>query len=461
MRCATAAVVELGAVAAADTDPRRVAHALDWQPWTPDADAGTPDSGTIAVVGDGDLAATVRDSLLGAGQRGADVADARYVVYVADPGPADTETDLDVSVRLTAEVSEIVGRLADRDPRNPATLWIVTRGVHESASDAALRQSTLWGLAGVIGAEQPQLWGGLVDLAASDDPDEVAAAAAALAPVLSTPAKAIAILRDGASSSPRSLAEITADPVRDTLRCRPDAAYLITGGMGVLGLLMADWLADRGARRVILAGRTAAAAAQAVVRPPTRASTPTPGARSTRSARSRCAGCPSTPWRSTSVRGTPYRRLLDKRDADGAPPIRGVIHAAGMTEAQLLTEIDEDRVHRTVWPKVAGARALDEVFPAGSLDFLYLAASAGAVFGIPGQGAYAAGNAYLDALARARHRQGCNTVSLDWVAWQGLGFGGEAQIVFSELERVGSRPVAAPRRSRPGITSAASTSDRS
>ena len=47
------------------------------------------------------------------------------------------------------------------------------------------------------------------------------------------------------------------------------------------------------------------------------------------------------------------------------------------------------------------------------------------------------------ALARARHRQGCNTVSLDWVAWQGLGFGAEAQIVISELERVGSRPVLA------------------
>ena len=114
-----------------------------------------------------------------------------------------------------------------------------------------------------------------------------------------------------------------------------------------------------------------------------------------------------------------------------------------MTEAQLLTEIDEQRVQRTMWPKIAGAQALNEAFPPGSLDFLYLAASAGAVFGIPGQGAYAAANAYLDGLARARHRQGCHTVSLDWVAWHGLGFGAEAQIVVSELERLGSRPVLA------------------
>ena len=62
------------------------------------------------------------------------------------------------------------------------------------------------------------------------------------------------------------------------------------------------------------------------------------------------------------------------------------------------------------------------VFPPGSLDFLHFTASAGTVFGVPGQGAYAAGNAYLDGLARARHAQGDATVSLDWVAWRGLGF---------------------------------------
>ena len=63
------------------------------------------------------------------------------------------------------------------------------------------------------------------------------------------------------------------------------------------------------------------------------------------------------------------------------------------------------------------------------------------MFGIPGQGAYAAANAYLDGLARARHRQGCHTVSLDWVAWRGLGFAADAQVVLQELERLGSRPV--------------------
>ena len=143
------------------------------------------------------------------------------------------------------------------------------------------------------------------------------------------------------------------------------------------------------------------------------------------------------------------RAMLARREDDGAAPIRGVIDAAGITEGQLLTDLELDRVTETVWPKIAGAALLHEAFPAGALDFLYLIASAGSVFGVPGQAAYAAGNAYLDALARARRQQGDNTVSLDWVVWQGLGLGKDVQIVVDELERAGSRPV------RPAEASAA------
>ena len=133
--------------------------------------------------------------------------------------------------------------------------------------------------------------------------------------------------------------------------------------------------------------------------------------------------------------------LLTRRDRDGAPPIRGVIHAAGVTESKLLTETADSTFRRVMWPKIAGAQALHLAFPPGHLDFFFLTASAGTVFGVPGQAAYAAANAYLDCLARTRHRQGCHTVSLDWVAWQGLGFAADAAVTAQELERLGSRPV--------------------
>ena len=428
--------VESGPAQAAHrhADPRTLVHAIEWRSWDEHADLEEPPNATctLAVLGESHAARTLRERLAAAGFRAAGVTEARYVVYLAEPRP--TEADIDCAVRLSAEVADLVCRLADRDDLDPATLWIITRGVREGDSDAALRQSPLWGLAGVIGAEQPQLWGGVVDIAGSDD---MGVCASALAMVLRTPAKSILVLRNGEFLAP-GLVPLSGQPVRGRLRCRPDGAYLITGGMGALGLLTAAWLADCGARRLVLAGRTSL--------PPRR-----DWASDTHhtDVAQRIAAIRALEKRGVSVDTVvldvgscdAVQAMLGRRDADGAPPIRGVIHAAGVTESQLLTEIADSSLQRTMWPKIAGAQALHEAFPPATLDFFFLTSSAGSMFGIPGQGAYAAGNAYLDCLARARHAQGCPTVSLDWVAWRGLGFGADAQIVVQELERLGSRPV--------------------
>ena len=419
-------------------DPSAMVHAIDWQPFQPgegeaDSHQVTDGLATIAVLGEDSIAGRLRDRFADAGYPTAAVADARYVLYVAES--ASDATDLDCAVRLSAEVAELVRGLAERDDDNPATLWIITRGVREGSSDAAVRQSCLWGTAGVIRAEQPQLWGGLVDV--QDDAD-AADWVPALSTILRTPAKSIVALRDGEFFT-QVFAPISGEPVREPLRCRPDAAYLVTGGMGALGLLIAGWLADRGARRLILAGRTPL--------PPRR---DWDSAETDAGTRHKIAAIRALESRGVSVDAVALdvgsqdavQALLAKRDADGAPAIRGVVHAAGITDAQLLTEVTESRLRHTMSPKIAGAQALHEVFPPGSLDFLFMTAAAGAVFGVPGQGAYAAGNAYLDGLAHARHRQGCHTVSLDWVVWRGLGFGSDAQIAMQELERLGSRPVA-------------------
>ena len=253
------------------------------------------------------------------------------------------------------EVADLVRGLAERDDDHPVTLWIITRGVREGSSDAAVAQSPLWGTAGVIRAEPPQLWGGLVDLPdAADIGDHVPA----LATVLRTPAKSILALRDGEFLTPE-LVPVSGEPVREPLRCRPDAAYLITGGLGALGLLMAGWLADRGARRLILAGRTPL--------PPRRDwDSDTADAET----RHKIAAIRALEMRGVSVEAVALdvgsreavQALVAKRDADGTAPIRGVIHAAGITEAQLLTELEQSRLRRTVWPKIAGAQVLHRSF---------------------------------------------------------------------------------------------------
>jgi phthiocerol/phenolphthiocerol synthesis type-I polyketide synthase A len=200
---------------------------------------------------------------------------------------------------------------------------------------------------------------------------------------------------------------------------------------------MASWLADRGARRLILAGRTAL--------PPRRdwdrVTDPDVGRKITaiRALESRGVSVEAVALDVGSCDAV--QALVARRDRDGAPPIRGVIHAAGITDSQLLAEMTDGALRQVMWPKIAGAQALHRAFPPGSLDFFVLTATAATVFGIPGQGSYAAANAYLDALARARHRHGCHTLSLDWVAWHGLGFAADAQIVIDELARMGARPV--------------------
>ena len=421
------------------SDARSFVHAIEWQPRPEGEQAGAvPGPRAVAVVGDG--AAALGARFAEAGYPSADpTSDARYVVYVADSRPgsgiaAAAETDTDFAVRTSAEVTRLVRALAQRGPDNPAALWIVTRGVHEAQTPSAVRQSVLWGLAGVISAEHPELWGGLVDLAADAD---LADAAPALADLLHTPSKSILLLRNGVVLAP-SLAPLNGEPTREPLRCRPDATYLITGGMGALGLLMAGWLADRGARRLVLTGRTPL--------PPRREwdlDTVDTGLRTKIDA-----------IRALELRGVAVeavaadigsrddvRALLARRDRDGAPPIRGVIHAAGVTNDQLVTSMSDDAVRQVMWPKVAGCQALHESFPPGSVDFFFLIASAAGVFGVPGQGSYAAANSYLDALARSRRQQGCHTMSLDWVAWRGLGFAADAQIVSQELQRMGSRDI--------------------
>jgi phthiocerol/phenolphthiocerol synthesis type-I polyketide synthase A len=100
-------------------------------------------------------------------------------------------------------------------------------------------------------------------------------------------------------------------------------------------------------------------------------------------------------------------------------------------------------MREVMWPKIQGAQVLDEAFPCDSVDFFYLTSSAASVFGVAGQGSYAAANAYLDALARARNRRGGHSVSIDWAAWRGLGFAANAPIVADELRRLGLRELAA------------------
>ena len=114
--------------------------------------------------------------------------------------------------------------------------------------------------------------------------------------------------------------------------------------------------------------------------------------------------------------------FLDEFRAEGWPPIRGVVHAAGVLQDGLLSQLDTAALNAVLRPKMVGGWLLHRLLADAPLDFFVLFSSAGSLLGQPGQGNYAAANAFLDALAHHRRAQGQPALSINWGAWAELGF---------------------------------------
>ena len=150
---------------------------------------------------------------------------------------------------LTSTVQRLAALEATPRPR----LWCVTTGVVESRRESHLAHSSLWGVGRIVSGEHPELWGGLIDLPAAG----LGSSAGALLEILrAAPGEDVIALRDGAAAVAR-LARPAARPSGRPVECRSDGTYLITGGLGALGLAVARWLAERGAGCVVLACRPA------------------------------------------------------------------------------------------------------------------------------------------------------------------------------------------------------------
>ncbi|MEU8080909.1 acyltransferase domain-containing protein [Catellatospora citrea] len=334
-----------------------------------------------------------------------DQLDAGAVVVLPGPDGADP-ADHAWALARTAQV------LARAGHSQPAALWSVTTGLRE-ADPATVAQSPRWGLGRVIAGEHPELWGGQADLPAVWTPADVGP----LVDLLGTrPGEDVLSVRDGAVAAAR-LQPLSGDVAVAPLRCRADATYLITGGLGVLGAEVAAWLVGKGARRIVLAARTGL--------PP-------------RSGWDAVTD-PAVAARIATVRGleeqgatvavvavdiadeAAVRAALDT-DVLGLPPIRGIVHAAGVLDNRMLGDLDESSLRHVLRPKAGGLSALGAVFPPGSLDFLALFSSNGLLLGLTGQAAYASANAYLDGWSRARRAAGADDViSFGWTSWRGMG----------------------------------------
>ncbi len=311
--------------------------------------------------------------------------------------------------------------LVRRDGGVSPRLWVVTRVVHPLAgrttSAPAVSDAPLWGLARAIAQEHPSLWGGLVAL---DDLSPREGALRLSSEIRAADGDDQVLLR----SDGRYVARLA--PSRDGVRSpsppriRADASYLITGGLGDLGLLVARFLVQGGARSLILLGRS-------------RLLPRSEWGRIDEASRMRQQVAAIQALESLGARvhlasvdvsnEEKTRGFLDRWNEKDDGPIRGVVHAAGWVGVRPVQELDLDLLRATMRPKVAGAWILHRYFEERPLDFFVLFSSAASVLGFMGQGLghYAAANAFLDGLAHYRYSRHLPAISINWGPWSEVG----------------------------------------
>src|SRR5215510_12749135 len=282
-------------------------------------------------------------------------------------------------------VLPLVQALVKAEMASAPRLWLVTRGAVPAGRQSAhlsVAQAPLWGLGKVIALEHPEVWGGLLDL----DPDAQCQdddAAMLLAELWDAEGEHQVAWRDGQ----RYVARVVQSPqlISQRIHIRTDSSYLITGGLGSLGLHVARWLVNQGARHLVLLGRSGASsqAAQEAV------------------SQLRQAGANVLVSQADVSHEGDMSRVFEAMKAN-MPPLRGLVHAAGVAGYQAVKDIECGTLTALLRPKVMGTWVLHQLTQSMQLDFFVAFSSIASIWGAKDQGHYAAANHFLDAMAYHR-----------------------------------------------------------
>uniref|UniRef100_UPI0038CD66DD type I polyketide synthase n=1 Tax=Streptomyces herbicida TaxID=3065675 RepID=UPI0038CD66DD len=382
-------------------------YRVTWKPLGALPQPGASGAWLLVVAGESEWTASVRTAL---GERGLEL-----VTLVAGPG-----TDRATLARELAGVGPVAGVLsllaedesasvgrpglshglaatlclvqALGDAGVDAPLWCATRGaVATGRSDRVDRplQSQVWGFGRAAALECPQRWGGLLDL-----PDLLdARTAARVAAVLGQTAEDQVAVRASGVFGRRLVRAASANgPAHGW---SPRGTVLITGGTGALGGHVARWLAGAGAEHLVLTSRRGPAA---------------PGAAEL-VAELEELGAAATVVACDAADRDALRALLAEH------PVNAVVHAAGVGDHVMIEDSDPAGFAGTVAAKAAGATHLDELLAGQELDAFVMFSSGAGIWGGASQGAYAAANAYLDALAEYRRAHGRTALAVSWGGW--------------------------------------------
>ncbi|MEZ4736216.1 MAG: type I polyketide synthase [Caldilineaceae bacterium] len=410
-------------------------YGVDWQAAPlPDALAGSqaPDCWLLAGGAASEQAAVV-DLLQGAGTPvyqllGVDAGDAKVihqvvadlaaqqrsvgVIYLGGVNPSAAEQTLpQQTLDGYAHLLHLIQALGETTLA--VQLWVVTQGCqtvdgapHDQPQNVALGAvagGALWGLARTIRQEQPELHCVCIDLAANQplEPQAALLYQELLAAGDAGQVETQVAYRHGTRYVARfAHRQLPTAHDKNSLALDPAAAYLITGGLGALGLQIAQQLIAAGAKHLVLSGR------QGV----------TTAAQSQSLAQLTAAGAVIEVIRADIADREQVQALIARCQAIG--PLRGIVHTAGVLADGILANQTVAQVAEVLRPKVDGAWQLHTLTQALALDFFVCFSSVVALWGAPGQSNYAAANAFMDTLMQQRAQAGLPGLSIHWGPWR-------------------------------------------
>lgn len=373
------------------TRPRPATTVLEprWEPVSLPQRAGTPRTwSSVSEVDEPELVAAFAEAGVTRAGTGDDV------VFVA--GPADDPVQ---AQRLLLRVVDVVRALAGSRSR----LWLVTRGAHAVLPGERGKPglASLRALVRVLAFEHPELRATQVD---------VESMAEAVAEVCAGQPEDEVAWRDGQRYAAR-LSRVALMP--GDVPVRP-GAYLITGGLGELGLYVAEWLVRRGATRLVLSGRSAPADPDVLDR-------------------LRTAGA-EVDMVLGDLASTGVAEHLVARAQRGGVPLRGVVHGAGVLADRTVAELSREELARAWRPKALGGLRLHHATAEVELDWWLAQSSLAGLVGSPGQAAHATANAWLDALVAERRALGLPATTINWAAWTRPERDGRTNATLAQVE---------------------------
>ncbi len=325
------------------------------------------------------------------------------------------ETD---QVNVIGSTLHLVQSLLQIANPSGAQVWLISHQAQsvtpDENKDIALAQAPLWGVGRTIAEENPEFKSKLLDLGKFDTPEQAATwLHAELEHADDENQIAIRVGQRYVLRLIRFQPPVESQPLPPL---RSDRSYLITGGLGDIGIRLAHWLVDHGAKRLILVGRSPI---------PPRADWAAIDEEST--AGKKIAAIRQLESRGTAVHpvtldisnAEALQTFLTHYQAEAWPSIAGVFHAAGILENQLLQDMDIKTLFSVLSAKMSGAWLLHQLL--GDLEIFVLFSSTGSLLIQPGQANYAAANSFLDALAHYRQGQNLPSLSINWGVWEGLG----------------------------------------